>query len=239
MKRNTPWAISVLILLSLSVTAQINSRVGHQYTSVSHSDPNNHTSSVYNDDPADHVHEQVKIIKKVPLYAQVDIKEPADTLFQEAKDGISSSDTSSAAAISITDTDANVETISNTTVDSDCRCVSKTTIYTSIGLFGMAGLASIFMLSLLTANHKKLLLVAVADVVLSAMGMPLLTISTFYGQIPIFCLLLLLLAILCGLIIIYLEIMQKPIPKWLIYMHVILSFVGFILLLVVMIPHHT
>ena len=209
--------------------------------SSSKSDPHNDTASVYHDEPTDHVHQQVKIIKKTKHNRKAseanigNVAEKIDSVSaSSAEDSVSADTMSKPATVTAAGSTDNIATSDATNT---CDCVSGNVMYTVAGMFGLAGLSGLFLLTLLNGEDRKFLMVSIFDVLLSSAGLPLLTVYTVSQHGPVLCLIILILAMLLGLSIVYREITNKPVPKWLIGLHIALSFIGFGLLLFFVIAH--
>ena len=86
-------------------------------------------------------------------------------------------------------------------------------------------------------DQKRPLFAAIVHGLFNASGLTLLFVYCIYQNGPIAGLIALLLAALCGLAMIYNEVKDTQVPKWLGALHGVLSLTGLVLLLIFALGH--
>jgi hypothetical protein len=236
--RLIPTAI-LSLFITLSMTAQINSGVGYMHGT----DKKGDTIIDYHDNPKNHVHEEVKVIRETKLT-------PAEAAKYEGKASKAATaqrDTTATAAATVperTDTLHDTTTTAGVTdvvigniAVTGCDCINMNMIYTAIAVFGLAAIIGMYLIMLLMRDRKRPPFVIFIHGMFATAGLTLFCVYCFYQPGPLASLTILLIAALCGLVLIYNDITGRPVPKWLGILHGALALVGFVLLLVFAFAH--
>jgi Na+/phosphate symporter len=112
-------------------------------------------------------------------------------------------------------------------------------VYPIIGMFGIAAILGIYLLTLVLANKNTSKGVAFAHGFMAILALAMLivySLSNIDG--PAECVVLFGIAAFGGLVLIYKDLSGKPIPKWLALGHGIIAVLGFVFL-ILFACHHT
>lgn len=239
MKYATVKILSILILFSASLSAQISSNPASMHGSYGKKD----TATERDEDPPKPSHEQVTIIKKRKLTpAEAAAYTHKSTTDKSITDSVPRPDTTSVdvtrvSAPTIPDTTMSASTSTATDTTSSCSCINSRFIYDSLGLLALSLLLSIFLFIQLLRNQKRPPFISAMHCVLGAAGMTLLITYSIYQPFPLACLMILILAGVSSVGLMFYDVTGRTAPKGLAVLHGALTLIGVILLFLFALKH--
>jgi hypothetical protein len=242
MKSLTAKLLPLLILFTISATAQINSGVGYMHGTYKKGD----TAIDYHDEPYMHDHEHVKIIKETKLTPDQAAKlegKPAPaskSATAAAPDTIHVTDTiAQAAAPDTAATPSSGGMIENTliTAVSGCACINVNFLWAALALIGLGLLIDLYLLLQTMRDQKRSGFASALHGLLASAGMTLLITYSVFNPAPIISLVCLVIAVLLGVVLLYNDVSAKPSSKGLAIVQAVIAVLGVVLLAVFACSH--
>ena len=248
MRFNPIKVLALLIIFSVSATAQINNNPSALHGSYKKGD----TNTDYQDKPSMHVHEEVKIIKekqltpaqaekmglKVPPYMQHKGGQASAARDTSAAPTDTAAQTAAAPVDSQNAGDRSSGMIVTSLIDSNsCDCIGKNFICAALMLIGLGFLFDLYLLIQMLRDQKRSGFLSVLHALLATAGMTLFITYCIFQPAPIIALVSLVIAVLLGLALLYNDISYRPSSKALAIIQAAVALIGIVLLAIFICVH--